>query len=470
MRYLIDYPHGCLEQTTSKAFPQLYLADVMDLPERSVQELRANVQAALQRFAQFQRTDGSFNYWPGGDHYDQWTSIYAGHFMVEAERLGFVAPGGVRTGWLSFQRRAAREWNSALGQGWTREAAQFTQAYRLYVLALAGSQELASMNRLRDQKDLDLRTRWMLAAAYGRVGRKDVAEQLVKDLDTNVPVYREMAYTYGSDLRDEALIAEALMTMDRTAAAAAVVQRISKMLSNDGWYSTQSTAFGLMAVARLAEKNPLGKGMSYSLTMDGKKQDRFSEKAIARVDLSTPDGKKSIDITNTGKTMLYIRVVRTGTPLAGEERASSSGLGMSVDYYTMTGAPVDPARLVQGTDFMAVVRMSHTGVSGGYQQLALTQVFPSGWEIRNTRLEGSEVAESATPFTYQDVRDDRVMTYFDLWKGNTATYRVLLNAAYTGRFYMPGATCEAMYDNTVNARSVGKWMEVVSADPSTAAR
>ncbi|HRH70497.1 MAG TPA: MG2 domain-containing protein [Flavobacteriales bacterium] len=471
LQYLIDYPHGCLEQTTSKAFPQLYLSSVMELPDRSAQNMRGNVEAALRKLTQFQRPDGSFNYWPGGgDHYDQWTSIYAGHFMVEAERQGFVPPQGLRAGWLSYQRRSARDWNNALDQGWSREASRFTQAYRLYVLALAGSQELSSMNRLRDQADLDLRTRWMLAAAYGRIGRKDVAEQLVKDLDDTVPAYTEMAFTYGSDLRDEALIAEALLTMDRTASAAAVVQRIAKRLSADSWYSTQSTAFGLMAVARLAEKSPLGKGMSYTLTVSGKAQDRFSEKAIARTDLPVPNGKSAVILNNTGKNLLYVRLVRIGTPLAGEERASNSGLGMQVAYTTMDGTPVDPSRLAQGTDFMASVTLSHTGVSGGYQQLALTQVFPSGWEIRNARLEGSEVAVRATPFTYQDVRDDRVMTYFDLWKGNTATYQVMLNAAYTGRYYMPGTTCEAMYDHTVNARSTGKWVEVVNDDGATVGR
>ena len=470
LQYLIDYPHGCLEQTTSKAFPQLYLANVMELPDRTVQSMRQNVQAALNRLTQFQRTDGSFNYWPGGDNYDQWTSIYAGHFIVEAERQGFVAPAGLRAGWLAFQRRSARETTNEFAEGWSRGSAQFTQAYRLYVLALAGSQELAAMNRLREQSGLDGRTRWMLAAAYGRVGRKDVAEQLVKDLATSIPAYTEMAFTYGSDLRDEALVAEALLTMDQTATAASVVQRIAKNLSNDGWYSTQSTAFGLMAVARLAEKNPLGKGMSYSLTVAGKSQERSSAKAIARTDLPAPNGKGAIGITNTGKTLLYVRLVRIGTPLAGEERAASNGMDLQVAYFSSEGKPIDPARLAQGTDFMAVVTVKHTGSSGGYQQLALTQIFPSGWEIRNSRMEGNEVAVSASNFTYQDVRDDRVLTYFDLWAGKTNTYRIMLNAAYTGRYYMPGTVCEAMYDHTVNARSAGRWIEVVRQDGNTAAR
>jgi alpha-2-macroglobulin len=463
LQYLIGYPHGCLEQTTSKAFPQLYLASVMEVPDRSMRELRSNVEAAIRKMTQFQRSDGGFNYWSGGDHYDTWTSIYAGHFIVEAERQGFAVPSTMRANWLANQRRSAREWNGSVPQGWERGSVQLVQAYRLYVLALARSEEVGAMNRLREQSGLGLQASWMLAAAYAHIGRKDVASALAKALDTTVPAYTEQGNTYGSDLRDEALVAEALLIMGDQARAGAVVQRIAKRLSSEEWYSTQSTAFGLMAVARLAEKNPLGKGMSYTLKAGGTTTEHNSKKAMARTDLAVPDGKGIVGVTNKGQGLLYVRLVLTGTPMAGQEKASANGLAMSVHYELMDGTSLDPARIEQGTDFRAVVKVSHPGVVGHYQQLALTQVFPSGWEIRNARMEGSESAVRGSSFTYRDQRDDRVMTYFDLRRGATHTYTVLLNASYTGRYYLPGAHVEAMYDHTVNARGAGNWVEVVPA-------
>lgn len=469
LQYLLDYPHGCLEQTTSKAFPQLFLAKVMELPGRGEQMARANVEAALRKMIQFQRSDGGFNYWPGGDHYDSWTSIYAGHFMVEAERAGYPMPGNVKNNWLSFQRKQAREWNGVLPQGWHRHNVQLVQAYRLYVLALAKSVELPAMNRLREQVDLGLQARWLLAAAYAHAGRKDAARQLVAGASTAIPSYREQCWTYGSDLRDEALVVEALLAMDEAEKAAPVAQRIAKRLSSGDWWSTQSTAFGLLAVSRLAERSTLGKGMSFTLTLDGKSTERFSEKSISRTDLPVPDGKKSASVVNTGKNLLYVRLVRVGTPMAGQEQASSSGLGMTVEYTLMDGTSLNPSRIEQGTDFMAVVTVTHPGIVESYQQLALSQLFPSGWEIRNTRLEGTLSGAAQGPYTYQDIRDDRVLTYFDLWRGRSHTYRVLLNASYTGRYYLPGAFCEAMYDHTVNARSTGRWVEVVPAGGSLAA-
>jgi uncharacterized protein YfaS (alpha-2-macroglobulin family) len=134
---------------------------------------------------------------------------------------------------------------------------------------------------------------------------------------------------------------------------------------------------------------------------------------------------------------------------------------MSVGYYTPEGKKVDPATLPQGINFIAEVTVSNPGLRGNYQQLALTQIFPSGWEIINSRM--SEVAQTGTqasPYTYQDVRDDRVNTYFNLEPNKSKTFRIMLNSTYLGKFYLPSVYCSAMYDNTINARIPGKWVEI----------
>jgi uncharacterized protein YfaS (alpha-2-macroglobulin family) len=196
----------------------------------------------------------------------------------------------------------------------------------------------------------------------------------------------------------------------------------------------------------------------------------MSRKGIVRIDLPTPDGKQGVTIQNTGKGLLYARVVRTGTPMPGEERPFSEGMQLTVSYLTMEGKPLDPGSLDQGTDFMAVVNVYHDGLAGWYPNLALTQVFPSGWEIRNSRLEGTSEVGQNSYFTYQDIRDDRVMTYFNLEAGHTATYKVLLNAAYVGRFYLPATGCEAMYDHSVAARDKGRWVNVVKPGSTASTR
>ncbi len=105
--------------------------------------------------------------------------------------------------------------------------------------------------------------------------------------------------------------------------------------------------------------------------------------------------------------------------------------------------------------------LSGTLVNGGnYSQMALTQVFPGGWEILNTRLYNSEGAFKSSVSQYMDIRDDRVLHYFNINGNETLTYYVQLNAAYPGKYFLPGAYCEAMYDHTISSGLAGKWVVV----------
>jgi uncharacterized protein YfaS (alpha-2-macroglobulin family) len=125
----------------------------------------------------------------------------------------------------------------------------------------------------------------------------------------------------------------------------------------------------------------------------------------------------------------------------------------------MKGKTIDITTLEQGTDFMAVVNIRSL-ISRYYTNLALTQIFPSGWEIVNYRMAEVPSEYKSSSFSYQDIRDDRVYTYFDLNWGDNKTFYVKLTSAYQGKFYLPGFNCEAMYDGTVNARNTGRWVEV----------
>src|SRR5690606_3978003 len=173
--FLITYPYGCLEQTTSAAFPQLLLPALVKLDEDGERRAEANVRAAIERMRSFQHPDGAFTYWPGGQFvvtsgYHHWSAIYASHFLVEAERRGHPVPASIRNGMLRYLRSTARDWRPAL-------SAPLQQAYRLYVLARAGQPEVGAMNRLREL-DLDAVESWVLAAAYQLAGLPDAARAL----------------------------------------------------------------------------------------------------------------------------------------------------------------------------------------------------------------------------------------------------------------------------------------------------
>ena len=151
-------------------------------------------------------------------------------------------------------------------------------------------------------------------------------------------------------------------------------------------------------------------------------------------------------------------VAVTGTPKAGSEQAKADGLTMKISYVGTDGQPIRVDTLSRGRNFKAVVTVTNTG-SAAVRDLALAQKFPSGWEIQNDRV-GKENFSYPAGVTYQDIRDDRVYSFFDLGAGQSVTITTGLTATYPGRFYLPAVSCEAMYDDKVAALVPGQWTEV----------
>ena len=156
--------------------------------------------------------------------------------------------------------------------------------------------------------------------------------------------------------------------------------------------------------------------------------------------------------------MIYLRIINNGVPPPGKEEAISSNLTLTDDYFDMEGKRIDITKLTQGTDFRAVLTVRNPGLLGYYDNLAVTSMFPPGWEIHNERL--FNTSGEARSFNYQDIRDDRVITYFGLSPRQTKKITIRLNAAYAGRFYMPSIKAEEMYKNDIQVLIPGKWIEV----------
>src|SRR5690606_26921695 len=198
LRFLIQYPHGCLEQITSAVFPQLYLDRLTNLSEAQKKEVQYNIEEALKRFKSYQTPSGGLAYWPGSGEPNRWGSSYVFHFILKAEDMGYSIPAGLKEGLIRYQRKTAKEWNGYNEDYYYND---LDQAYRLYTLALSGNSELGLMNRLREKKT-NVSTLWRLSAAYQLAGQTNIAKKLVSNLATSVKEYKFNQYTYGSSLRD----------------------------------------------------------------------------------------------------------------------------------------------------------------------------------------------------------------------------------------------------------------------------
>ncbi|HNP97264.1 MAG TPA: hypothetical protein PKJ63_16600, partial [Cyclobacteriaceae bacterium] len=205
--------------------------------------------------------------------------------------------------------------------------------------------------------------------------------------------------------------------------------------------------------------------IKFNYTYNGEKISGSTELPIAQIDLPAEQSKAvSFQFNNTSSGSLYVNVITGGVPARGTEEDEENNLKLNVSYADTDGNTLDPTTLEQGQEFVATVVVGNPGLRGSYKNLALNQIFPSGWEINNLRLEDAEDRLTGDIPTYQDIRDDRVYTYFDLGANQTKTFRVMLTASYAGSYYLPAVSCEAMYDRSIYTRRKGKEVQVVKAN------
>jgi uncharacterized protein YfaS (alpha-2-macroglobulin family) len=363
------------------------------------------------------------------------------------------------------------------------------------------------MNRLRGGNLQDM-SKWYLAAAYYMAGQKGIADELTKGLNTNVRDYREMGNTYGSTLRDKAIILEMLTILDRREKAGDIIKEISKAMKTGYWLSTQEVAYSLMAVAKFGKwkKDEL---IQFEYQVNNGEWVKVSTKNPlyqVPIDLAKA-GKGNVKVKSATQAPLYGCLVMRGVPPPGEETFENNELELQVVYKDMQGNEIEVDELEQGTDFVAEITVKNISeVHERLDELALNAMFPSGWQIYNSRMTGTQFEGRTSVPDYLDIRDDRAYYYFDLETyndyyantseetdseqeegegegesyndedydyrsyGNQRIFRIALNASFNGKFYLPQIFCAAMYDNAVYAGVTGKWIKIVDKQKAVAAK
>ncbi|MBN1386900.1 MAG: hypothetical protein JW965_00545 [Bacteroidales bacterium] len=454
--YLIQYPHGCIEQVTSAVFPQLFIGSILEADPGRKEEMEMNIKDGIDELRHYQLSSGGMSFWPGSASVSDWGSVYTAHFMVRAGRAGYTVPAPLMNRLLQFIRTEAGAYTFDA----TKKYMQVTQAYRLYVLAEAGNPLTGAMNRLRERgAELDMTALWFLAGSYALSGRTEVAYELI-DLRELIPQesYRE---TYGTRERNMAVVLNVLSILDEKEQAFSLARELSEILSSERWLSTQTTAWCLVAMTNFIGDQIPGEALSYSVSVNGVEENYRSENAINNhlLDFAEQDRIKLV-VENLSGDMIYATAVWKGTPLAYSTTPEKRGLDLSVQYLNREGKEIDPGSVIQGSDFKVIVSVRNTGMySGG--NIALSQIFPSGWEIMNTRLFEGAVTEENSSYDYRDIRDDRVYTYFSLEPNQAKRFELTLTAAYEGEYILPAVVCEDMYDNSFFARTAGMTVKVI---------
>ncbi len=447
---LIHYPHGCIEQTISGAFPQLYLSEITNLSNSQSEEIQKHIKYTVEQLTRFQQPNGGMSYWPGGSYASEWGSIYAMHFLGEAEKKGYEIPSHLKNNLLNYLDSSSKKWEyySSEYNGYKQE-----QAYRLYVLTQSKKSNISEMNRLKESA-LDELSTYLLASAYYSVGKTSIAQNLIKGVNWNIPNYQYNSITYGSSLRDKAMILMCLSDMNERGKALSLLKDIGNALNNNDWYSTQTTGMSLLGISKyLQGRSAKNQSINAKITINGKSKTIRENKSIYSITYPS-DIAQDIVIDPLQQGVLFVSVSQSGIPKEVIQESKSNDLSMNVSYYDLNGNSLNVASLPQNTDFEAIVSVTHPGFRDTYENLALTQIFPSGWEIINKRVFSDDYS-MPKGVDYQDIRDDRVNSYFNLRPSQSVTIRVRLNATYKGNYILPATQCEAMYDHSISANTTG---------------
>jgi uncharacterized protein YfaS (alpha-2-macroglobulin family) len=469
LKELVGYPHGCLEQTTSKAFPQIYLRDIALLLDPSILEHGSPsyfVNEAINKITGMQQGDGSFTYWPGGNYSDSWSTVYATHFLVEAKKAGYAVPEATLNGALNFIRSTARDKELFDYHFWdanryvVRRIADKTAIYALYVLALAGHPDIALMNFYRTSKSLlTYDTEYLLAGAFALSGDRKAYLEILPPQFVTEEAQRTAGGWYDSPIRANAIILNVLLETDPdNPNIARYIEYLSNTYKKYYWYSTQDNAFTLVGFGKAARRAG-GAKVRGSISIGG-------------TQVAYNGGNKKIPIDQFGQKLTialegegraYYSIVMEGIRQDGKIKIEDKNLRIRREFFDRFGNAVNIENVRQNS--LVVIKLTLQSDVENLENVAITDLLPAGFEIENPRLSENpqyEFTKNAATPVYVDIRDDRINYYTNFRYNNRAqTFYYLVRAVTKGEFNYAAVAAEAMYDGNYYSASGGGKVRVV---------
>jgi hypothetical protein len=470
VNWLIKYPYGCLEQVTSTAFPQLFLKDLLINKNFSASEMDVNINGGIKKLRDYQLPDGSLGYWPGNRETTHWGTNYALHFLLEARKQGYyVSPdfiNGMVT-WLS------RKTTATIPQTVYEYA---NQTYSLYLLALAEKPNIQGMNILYETylNKLPTTYQWLLAATYQMVGKPEIAKSIeAKITETQISQAEMQEYyrfSWGTNLRDEAMILLAYNLLNKKKEAFDMFHYIAEKISDSNWYATQTLSYCLTALGDYYRKNSgefnNGEVSGTIVFSDGSIQAFKSDKITFHIPITEQFGKEVKVRLNsdTKQENVFVTMNWTGVPEIDFLPKEFNGLSLRTEFFNDSNQLINPDIIKQGEVLQMKITVKNIS-DKSLENIALTQYLPAGWEIENERLIPTFSANKPkTEYDYLDIRDDKIIWFFDLKsKTESKSFSFKIRAVTRGNFKLPSTYCEAMYYHDINATLPGRLVQVTEA-------
>lgn len=458
LSFLVNYPHGCLEQTISTAFPQIYFADLARMLKQGQKagsySTNENVNAAIMKISALQQYNGGLVTWPSGGEAHWWTTAYAGNFLYEASKAGFTVNQMVIDNIMRYltenvKRKPTTEYFYYIpdNPNWQRKLQpQRETFYSLYVLALNGKQHLPTMNYYKARAgELTLDSRYMLACTYALVGdTKSYQSLLPKSWDSSREPEAMTGGSFSSPLRDRAIALYTLLNADPdNPQVAALARQVGEMMNRDTWMSTQERAFAMLALGKLAGQSA-NDNITATVEVSGSKVATFSGR-----DLITPiSGQKAVlSAGGTGQIFYYFET--QGIPVSNSDREEDKVLSVRRKFFNRNGNSLGNNKFKQNELVVVEVTLSTTDNSA-IENVIITDMLPACFEVENTRLtaeRGMDWVKNRSYPDHIDFRDDRVNLFSDAG-GQIRRFYYMVRVVGRGKYKQGPVSAEAMYNGS----------------------
>ena len=468
LRYLIQYPHGCLEQTTSRVFPLLYLSDLARIIEPALAEkgeIEAYIEAGITKLEDVLQPDHHFGYWPGQSRINNWSSVYASHFLVEARKAGYKVSEIVYNRMLEGLRHQARQGGTLNMPNEGSDRYTLTQAaYACYVLAAADQPEKPVMHYLRNNRlnGLNDYSRFQLAGAFALSGDVKTALSILPDsIHLEKTGRRDTGRNFDSSIRAQAIMLDMLIEVkENHPTIPKLVESLTHAASKgQRWATTQENAFAFLALGKFLKNQPHQK-FTGTITRNGAKLPNFDSTGRQYVG-SDWDGAY-IKLTVKGEGTGYYYWEAFGVSSDSYIEAYGHELRINRRYLTPDGSRVKNV-FQQGELVLAEITVE--ALTSDLENVVIVDMLPAGLEIENSRLASREslsrlYTQAFTP-DYIDIRDDRLIFFGTFPHQQVRKFYYPLRAVTEGTFTVPPVSAEAMYDPTKSAVASSGTIQVV---------
>lgn len=445
LQYLLHYPYGCVEQTTSTLLPLLVFNDIARLAEPDLFQRNSAdyyIEEGIKRLENMQLASGAFSYWPTGNYINNWSSVYAAHFLVEARKRGYTVSERVYRNLLNALQSASRSYQID-----DRYSLQ-TAVYACYVLALAEKADRSTLLYFKNNAldKLSQSSQFQLAGAFALSGDLQSARSLLpKSVVPLRPEDRQSGRNFNSPIRSQAIMLDILAETDANHPMVPVlVKNLMAAAQKFGrWRTTQENAFAFLALGKILQKQS---DSNYTATVDIGGQ-ATTLAGDSREFKAKDWAGKEVSISLQGKGTCYYYWSAEGVPLKRHLNEVDNDLQVRRRFLDKNGNPVPGNVFKQGD--LVVAEISVKAPVENLENVAIVDMLPAGLEIENPRLQSRKGVEWLGKQTYHpqymDIRDDRLIIFGDVFRGRTAKFYYSLRVVTRGTFILPPIRGEAMY-------------------------